>query len=157
LLEQEFPGYSACGVVGQIIPWNFPLLLLAWKIAPALATGNTVVLKPAEYTPLTALAVTPDLRWVVAASEDKTVRIWRLNKDRKPEYVLRAAEDRPRDRYGLDPVVCWPHLWLTLEKETQQELASSRKELDDGARLHTSEWATHCVAAALSEAIAAAV
>jgi aldehyde dehydrogenase (NAD+) len=56
LLEQEFPGYIACGVVGQIIPWNFPLLMLAWKIAPALATGNTVVLKPAEYTPLTALA-----------------------------------------------------------------------------------------------------
>ncbi|MHB1673597.1 MAG: aldehyde dehydrogenase family protein [Acidobacteriaceae bacterium] len=56
LLEQEFPGYSACGVVGQIIPWNFPLLMLAWKVAPALATGNTVVLKPAEYTPLTALA-----------------------------------------------------------------------------------------------------
>ena len=56
LLEQEFPGYVPCGVVGQIIPWNFPLLMLAWKIAPALATGNTVVLKPAEYTPLTALA-----------------------------------------------------------------------------------------------------
>ncbi len=56
LLEQEFPGYTACGVVGQIIPWNFPLLMLAWKIAPALATGNTVVLKPAEFTPMTALA-----------------------------------------------------------------------------------------------------
>src|SRR5438094_7091902 len=56
LLEQEFPGYTACGVVGQIIPWNFPLLMLAWKIAPALAMGNTVVLKPAEFTPLTALA-----------------------------------------------------------------------------------------------------
>ena len=56
LLQQEFPGYTACGVVGQIIPWNFPLLMLAWKIAPALATGNTVVLKPAEFTPLTALA-----------------------------------------------------------------------------------------------------
>ncbi len=56
LLNQEFPGYEACGVIGQIIPWNFPLLMLAWKIAPALATGNTVVLKPAEYTPLTALA-----------------------------------------------------------------------------------------------------
>ena len=56
LLEREFPGYTACGVVGQIIPWNFPLLMLAWKIAPALATGNTVVLKPAEFTPLTALA-----------------------------------------------------------------------------------------------------
>jgi aldehyde dehydrogenase (NAD+) len=56
LLESEFPGYTACGVVGQIIPWNFPLLMLSWKIAPALATGNTVVLKPAEFTPLTALA-----------------------------------------------------------------------------------------------------
>ena len=56
LLNQEFPEYEACGVVGQIIPWNFPLLMLAWKIAPALATGNTVVLKPAEFTPLTALA-----------------------------------------------------------------------------------------------------
>src|SRR5438445_1705734 len=56
LLAQEFPGYTACGVVGQIIPWNFPLLMLAWKIAPALATGNTVILKPAEFTPLTALA-----------------------------------------------------------------------------------------------------
>ena len=55
LLDQEFPGYEPCGVVGQIIPWNFPLLMLAWKIAPALATGNTVVLKPAEFTPLTAL------------------------------------------------------------------------------------------------------
>ena len=43
------------GVIGQIIPWNFPLLMLAWKIAPAIATGNTVVLKPAEYTSLTAL------------------------------------------------------------------------------------------------------
>ena len=56
LLESEFSGFAACGVVGQIIPWNFPLLMLAWKIAPALATGNTVVLKPAEFTPLTALA-----------------------------------------------------------------------------------------------------
>jgi aldehyde dehydrogenase (NAD+) len=56
LLDQEFPEHEPCGVVGQIIPWNFPLLMLAWKIAPALATGNTVVLKPAEFTPLTALA-----------------------------------------------------------------------------------------------------
>ncbi|HXY15215.1 MAG TPA: aldehyde dehydrogenase family protein [Terriglobales bacterium] len=56
LLDSEFPDQTACGVVGQIIPWNFPLLMLAWKIAPALATGNTVVLKPAEFTPLTALA-----------------------------------------------------------------------------------------------------
>ena len=56
ILPQEFPDSTACGVVGQIIPWNFPLLMLAWKIAPALATGNTVVLKPAEFTPLSALA-----------------------------------------------------------------------------------------------------
>ncbi|RNI22156.1 aldehyde dehydrogenase family protein [Flexivirga caeni] len=49
------PSPRALGVVGQVIPWNFPLLMLAWKIAPALATGNTVVLKPAETTPLTAL------------------------------------------------------------------------------------------------------
>ena len=56
LLNQEFPEYEPCGVVGQVIPWNFPLLMAAWKIAPALATGNTVVLKPAEFTPLTALA-----------------------------------------------------------------------------------------------------
>src|SRR5207249_7207554 len=45
------------GVVGQIIPWNFPLLMLAWKWGPALACGNTVVLKPAEQTPITALKV----------------------------------------------------------------------------------------------------
>ncbi|MGC8548602.1 MAG: aldehyde dehydrogenase family protein [Acidobacteriaceae bacterium] len=56
LLEREFAGYAACGVAAQIIPWNFPLMMLAWKIAPALAAGNTVVLKPAEFTPLTALA-----------------------------------------------------------------------------------------------------
>ncbi len=48
LLETEFPGYAACGVVGQIIPWNFPLLMFAWKVAPALAAGNTVVIKPAS-------------------------------------------------------------------------------------------------------------
>jgi aldehyde dehydrogenase (NAD+) len=55
LMESELAGYEAVGVCGQIIPWNFPLLMLAWKIAPALAMGNTVVLKPAEFTPLTAL------------------------------------------------------------------------------------------------------
>lgn len=56
--EAEFHSYTRrepVGVCGQIIPWNFPLLMAAWKIAPALATGNTVVLKPAEQTPLTAL------------------------------------------------------------------------------------------------------
>ena len=56
MIGESFPGWRAVGVCGQIIPWNFPLLMLAWKIAPALAAGNTVVLKPAEYTPLTALA-----------------------------------------------------------------------------------------------------
>src|ERR1700704_6363469 len=56
-LEYAFPGRNArpLGVAGQIIPWNFPLLMAAWKLAPALACGNTVVLKPAETTPLTAL------------------------------------------------------------------------------------------------------
>jgi len=57
LLESEFPNYTACGVIGQVIPWNFPLLMFAWKVAPALAAGNTVVIKPAENTPLTALAL----------------------------------------------------------------------------------------------------
>jgi aldehyde dehydrogenase (NAD+) len=56
LLDAEFPGHRGVGVVGQIIPWNFPLLMLAWKVAPALAAGCTVILKPAEFTPLTALA-----------------------------------------------------------------------------------------------------
>src|ERR687889_393983 len=55
LMEHELPGRVPVGVIGQIIPWNFPLLMLAWKIAPALAMGNTVVLKPAEFTSLTAL------------------------------------------------------------------------------------------------------
>ena len=55
LMESELPEAEALGVCGQIIPWNFPLLMLAWKIAPAIAMGNTVVLKPAEYTSLTAL------------------------------------------------------------------------------------------------------
>ena len=55
LMSSELPGYQPVGVVGQIIPWNFPLLMLAWKIAPAIAMGNTVVLKPARYTSLTAL------------------------------------------------------------------------------------------------------
>jgi len=56
-LEYAFPGRSAkaLGVAGQIIPWNFPLLMVAWKVAPALAAGNCVVLKPAEYTSLSAL------------------------------------------------------------------------------------------------------
>ncbi|MFN3823225.1 MAG: aldehyde dehydrogenase family protein [Pseudorhodobacter sp.] len=55
LLASEQPGMGPLGVCGAVIPWNFPLLMLAWKVAPALAAGNTVVLKPAEWTPLTAL------------------------------------------------------------------------------------------------------
>jgi aldehyde dehydrogenase (NAD+) len=63
-LEYAFPNRRPrpLGVAGQIIPWNFPLLMLAWKIAPALATGNTVVLKPAETTPLSALLFCDVLR-----------------------------------------------------------------------------------------------
>ena len=57
LRDEEFVGYEPVGVVGQIIPWNFPLLMFAWKVAPALAAGCTVVIKPAEYTPLSALAL----------------------------------------------------------------------------------------------------
>jgi len=55
LQETEFADQVPVGVVGQVIPWNFPFLMLAWKVAPALALGNTVILKPAEFTPLTAL------------------------------------------------------------------------------------------------------
>ena len=55
LMDTEFKDYKEVGVIGQIIPWNFPLMMLAWKVAPALAMGNTIVLKPAEYTSLTAL------------------------------------------------------------------------------------------------------
>ncbi|WP_213307555.1 aldehyde dehydrogenase family protein [Paraburkholderia sacchari] len=55
LQDDELTGWSPLGVIGQIVPWNFPLLMLAWKVAPAIALGNCVVLKPAEYTPLTAL------------------------------------------------------------------------------------------------------
>jgi aldehyde dehydrogenase (NAD+) len=63
-LEYAFPGRNpvSLGVAGQIIPWNFPLLMAAWKIAPALACGNTVVLKPAETTPLTALKLAEVIR-----------------------------------------------------------------------------------------------
>src|SRR3989344_6394759 len=63
-LDYAFPNrrMSSLGVAGQIIPWNFPLLMAAWKIAPALAAGNTVVLKPAETTPLTALKLAELIR-----------------------------------------------------------------------------------------------
>ncbi|MFY9987910.1 MAG: aldehyde dehydrogenase family protein [Chthoniobacterales bacterium] len=55
LAGEAFSNYGPVGVCGQIIPWNFPLLMLSWKVAPALAAGNTVVLKPAEFTPLSAI------------------------------------------------------------------------------------------------------
>jgi aldehyde dehydrogenase (NAD+) len=55
VMQEQLAGYRPIGVVGQIIPWNFPLLMLAWKVAPALAMGNTVVLKPAEFTSSTAV------------------------------------------------------------------------------------------------------
>jgi aldehyde dehydrogenase (NAD+) len=63
-LEYAFPGRSSrpIGVAGQVIPWNFPMLMAAWKLAPALATGNTAVLKPAETTPLTALLLAEVIR-----------------------------------------------------------------------------------------------
>ena len=63
-LEYAFPGKrpTPLGVAGQVIPWNFPLLMAAWKLAPALATGNTVVLKPAETTPLTAMKLAEIIR-----------------------------------------------------------------------------------------------
>ncbi len=54
-LDKEFPGYRPGGVIAQIVPWNFPFLMLAWKIAPAIAAGNTIVIKPSKSTPLTAL------------------------------------------------------------------------------------------------------
>ena len=55
LQDREFPSYKSIGVIAQIVPWNFPLLMLSWKIAPALAMGNTIVFKAAEQTPLTAM------------------------------------------------------------------------------------------------------
>ena len=55
VMDRELPDYEPLGVVGQIIPWNFPMLMLAWKVAPALAMGNTLILKPAEFTSTTAV------------------------------------------------------------------------------------------------------
>ena len=54
-MNEEMPGWKPLGVIGEIVPWNFPIMLLAWKVCPALAMGNTVVLKPANYTRLSAL------------------------------------------------------------------------------------------------------
>ena len=55
LMETELPQWTSVGVVGGIVAWNFPLMLLVWKVAPALAAGNTIVMKPATYTRLSAL------------------------------------------------------------------------------------------------------
>lgn len=55
VMPEELPGWKPIGVVGAIVPWNFPLMLMVWKVAPALAAGNTVVLKPASFTRLSAL------------------------------------------------------------------------------------------------------
>ena len=70
-LSYAFPNRNPkpLGVVGQIIPWNFPLLMAAWKIAPALATGNTVVLKPAETTPLTALKLA-EIKYIKSITDE---------------------------------------------------------------------------------------
>ncbi len=81
--------HEPIGVVGQIIPWNFPLLMQAWKLAPALATGNTVVMKPAEQTPLTGAA-----RWPT----DRRSGIPRGC--RQPAAGLRS-DGRRRDRAAL--------------------------------------------------------
>ena len=101
LLESEFPGYRPVGVCGQIIPWNFPLLMLAWKIAPALAAGNTVVLKPAEYTPLTALAFAEICREVGPAGRRRQHRHRRRARparrsSRMPASTRSPSPARPR-------------------------------------------------------------
>jgi aldehyde dehydrogenase (NAD+) len=77
-LEYAFPNRKAAplGVAGQIIPWNFPLLMAAWKIAPALATGNTVVLKPAETTPLTALKLAEIIQEQICLCGEYHYRCW---------------------------------------------------------------------------------
>ena len=90
---------SPIGVCGQIIPWNFPLLMAAWKIAPALACGNTVVLKPAETTPLTALALARDLRGGGPAAGRRQHRHGR----RRDRRRARQSSARRQDRvHGLD-------------------------------------------------------
>ena len=94
-LEREFPasrGRSASA--GQIIPWNFPLLMLAWKIAPALAAGNTVVLKPAEFTPLTALALRRDLPRGRPAARRRQHRHRRRRDRRGARRASRRRQDR---------------------------------------------------------------
>ena len=85
-LEYAFPGKqpTPLGVAGQVIPWNFPLLMAAWKIAPALATGNTVVLKPAETTPLTALKLAEIIRDCRAPCEHVPFRLRHCERHEPP-------------------------------------------------------------------------
>ena len=89
------PDHAPVGVCGQIIPWNFPLLMLAWKIAPALAAGNTVVLKPAEFTPLTALALRRDLRRDRPAAGRRQYRHRRRRDRRGARRRMRASTRSP--------------------------------------------------------------
>ena len=103
------------GVVGAIIPWNFPLLMAAWKVAPALACGNTMVLKPAEQTPLTALELAvdrargrsarracstclPGLGETAGAALVRAPRTWTRSRSRGPRRSARSSCARPRTR-----------------------------------------------------------
>jgi aldehyde dehydrogenase (NAD+) len=104
-MEAEMPDREPLGVCGQIIPWNFPLLMLAWKVAPALAAGNTVVLKPAEYTSLTALLFAeicrrPGCRRAWSTSSPATGR-WARRSWRIPASTRSPSPARPR--WGAHP------------------------------------------------------
>ena len=95
-LEYAFPARKPkpIGVAGQIIPWNFPLLMLAWKIAPALAAGNTVVLKPAETTPLTALFFADVCRQAELPAGRRQHRHRRRPRRRRARQARRRRQDR---------------------------------------------------------------
>ena len=130
------------GVAAQIIPWNFPLLMLAWKVAPALACGNTVVLKPAETTPLTALIFADVCRQaelpagavniitgdgstgaeLVQAHRDRQGRLHRLDRGREgdPARARRAAASRTRSSWAARP----PTSCSTTARSTRRSRAS---------------------------------
>ena len=113
-LDYAFPNRRPrpVGVAGQIIPWNFPLLMLAWKIAPALAAGNTVVLKPAETTPLTALLFCDVLRQAELPPGRRQHRHRRRPHRRRARRARRRRQDRvhrlDRGRQG-DPARAGRH------------------------------------------------